>query len=185
MRIKWTEKISAVVVGAGSVTLYTALLVTGIIGSGAYIGLLTLTAFCSLAIAAWSRLKEFNVREMKVVLAQLEEKKEELAAMYGGIEHIKRATLILDHSRIAELGLNPSHFASATGAMSYTIGVTKRERERLARIFIDAKSPEKIAEAIVDASLDLFVFKYDGPEVLLDAPAKSAEQRRIERGAVL
>jgi len=59
----------------------------------------------------------------------------------------------------------------------------KRERERLARIFVQEKQPQKIAEAILDNSLDDGVFKWSGPESSLDKPPHPIAEEQKDKGA--
>ena len=54
--------------------------------------------------------------------------------------------------------------------MNYVMGCAKRERERLARIFVAEKTGDSLAQAIVDGSLDMRVFKWVGPGAFLDDP---------------
>jgi hypothetical protein len=185
MQMKWSEKSLAIVVGGGCVTLFTGLLIARLISPSHYIILVGIAVASGIVIAALPRVQEltFKLDELKLTLAQAEKTKAELVQMYGGIEHLKHAPLVLDNNKIAGLGLNPSYTPSDTGPMRHTIGCITRERQRVARILVSEKSQAQIAEAILDGSLDDQVFRWDGPDVPLDAPVKPAEQRRRERGA--
>lgn len=101
--------------------------------------------------------------------------------MYGNISHIEFQPMQMGTVEMAELGHEGAGLPTNSAVMRYAAGCVKRERERLARIFILQKSPQAIAEAILDCSMDDHVFKWNGPEVGLDAPPKSAAQRRIEK----
>jgi hypothetical protein len=89
---------------------------------------------------------------------------------------------VFDRPKMQELGLAGGHIAFSDAVMRYTTGCMKRERERLARIFIVEKPPAKLAEAILDASLNDKVFKWNGPEAPLDAPPKSHAERVKKKG---
>ena len=97
--------------------------------------------------------------------------------MYGGIEKLKSQPFVLDKEKMRELGLKGDTLAMAGATMRYQAGCIRRERERLARIFAVEKDPEKIAEAILDNSLDEKVFKWHGPETPLDVEPVSRGDR--------
>ena len=61
--------------------------------------------------------------------------------------------------------------------MNYVSGCMKRERERLAQIFILGNPPQKTAAAIVDHTKDDLVFKWEPGGVPLDSPPRSMEVR--------
>jgi len=178
---KATNIVAALVAVVG-VVLFTILLVNRNIEQLGYLGLLTLTAGISLAIFLSSRLAEFDLKNVKLVLREIEEKKAELAEMYGGIENIKRGPLLMDIEKCEALGMDGG-LVVTLGVMRYTAGVVKRERERLAQIFITGRSPKKIAEALVDGSKDDLVFKWNGPEKTLNDPPKSKQERDAEKAA--
>jgi hypothetical protein len=72
------------------------------------------------------------------------------------------------------------YLATGHATVRYVAGCIKRERERLARVFVTEKSPERLAEAILDATLDEKVFTWNGPETPLDTPPKSTAEREVE-----
>jgi hypothetical protein len=98
--------------------------------------------------------------------------------MYGGIDNIKREPLVLDDAKIESLGLSSGGLTTGSATKRYTVGCMKRERERLAMIFVREKSSEQIAAAILDNTLYDNVFKWAGPESPLNAPPISVEERK-------
>ncbi len=178
-----SESIIAVITGISGTVLFTWLISQGTISELTYITGLGGTAIVSLVIHGFSRLKVLDLKNLKITLNEikqaqhrLEVTKSEIADMYGGIENLQREPLVLDNAKMEELGLSGG-LAMASGTMRYSVGCIKRERERLARIFVNVKTPEEIAKAIVDNSLDDKVFKWNGPETPLDEPPKSVQQR--------
>ena len=102
----------------------------------------------------------------------------QISEFYSEINHLKQSKMIMDKEKMIELGLGPHPTAPSTSAvMRYTTGSIKRERERLARIFAEERPPDKVASAILDDSYDDKVFKWNGPEVSLDAAPISYEER--------
>jgi hypothetical protein len=169
--------IVSALVGVGGVALFTILLTTTRIGEGSYIILMAILLIACLAIPGLPRLRELDLRGLKMTLDRIEAVKAGIEELYGGIEHLKKEPFVLDKSRMESLGLRPGSIAVADGAMRYTVGCIKRERERLARVFVSGNSPETIAEAILDNRMDVRVFKWNGPEVPLDEPPTSVEER--------
>ena len=121
-----------------------------------------------------------TLSELKQVKSEIEAVKADIEEMYGGIEKIQKAPMVLDEAKMKELGLNGSSPGQAS-IMRYPAGCSKRERERLAKIFISPKEPDKLAKAILDGSLDDKVFKWNGPEIPLDTPPMSVEEREQRR----
>ena len=182
--------IVSILVGVGSLALFTVLLVKGLIGAASYVLLLVPLALLCIALLGFPRLREIdfknlklNLDELKQVKSEIEIVKAEIIEMYGGIENLHRAPLVLDEKKMGELGLGPKGVALGDAVMRYCAGCIKRERERLARIFISPKPPKELAEAILDGSLDDKVFKWNGPESPLDAEPKSVEQRKQPKEA--
>ena len=178
-----TESIIAAITGLSGTVLFTWLLSQGTISELTYITGLGGTAIVSLVIHGFSRLKVLDLKNLKITLneikqaqQELENTKSEIVEMYGGIENLQREPLVLDNTKMEELGMSGG-LARTSAAMRYPAGCIKRERERLARIFVNVKTPEEIAKAIVDNSLDDKVFKWNGPETPLDEPPKSVQQR--------
>jgi hypothetical protein len=102
-----------------------------------------------------------------------------LEEMYGKTDHLPVEPLVIDRPKMKELGLMPGKLATGDGTIRYVVGCIKRERERLARVFVNEKGPEKIAEAILDASLDDKVFKWIGPSATLDASPTPIQNEQI------
>ena len=179
--------------GLGGVALFTWLLLTGHLSEATYFGSLLVLAFVCVAIPCLPRLLEFDLKNLRMTLSELKQVKAEIETvkadveqMYGGIENLRKAPLVLDEVKMQELGLkvNGSALARAsvgTALVRYTAGCIRRERERLARVFVLPKAPEKLAEAILDNSLDEKVFKWNGPETPLDTPPISVEEREKKK----
>jgi len=171
------ESVASLLIGISGVTLFTGLLTTGIISESVYLMLLVPLALVSIAILCLPRLRELDLKNLKLTLSELKQVKNDIAEMYGGIKNLRKAPLVLDDEKMKELGLKTGSAALVTAVMRYTAGTMKRERERLARIFVRQKPPDEIAEAILDNSLDDKVFKWCGPEVPLDREPVSAGDR--------
>lgn len=175
-------KVWSAIIGGAGLALFTGLLATGTVGELSYIALLTLLAFVCLVIPAYPRLKELDLRNLKLTLDRIEAVKAEVAEMYGGIEHLRRSSFELDATRTERLGAKGG-IVFSPALMRYVSGCVKRERERLARIFVNDKPPAETAEAILDASMDDLVFKWNGPEVPLETPPKSVAERYPDQQA--
>ncbi len=169
----------SILVGVGGIVLFTALLAEAKIGEASYVILLGMLFLICLAISVLTRLRELDLRSLKLTLDRIEAVKAGIEELYGGIDHLRKAPLVLDKLRIENLGLRSGHIATGDAGMRYTVGCIKRERERLARVFVNAKMPERIAEAILDGRMDDKVFKWNGPEVSLDQPPTSVEERQL------
>ncbi len=175
--------VSVIVLGIGYSSLFTVLLVMECISGATYGFLLSTLALICIVLLVLPRLRELDLRNLRLVLAEIKQVKEDVAEMYGGIDNMRKQPLVLDKAKMNELGLNGGSVAFAGPSMRYLTGCMKRERERLARIFTNEKTPEKVAEAILDNSLDDKVFKWNGPESTLDAEPKSLEKRKQEKAA--
>ena len=173
-----TESVAAIIIAVLGIVLFTALLVKGAIGQTTFAILIVALSFVCLALHGFSRIRELDLKNLKITLDKIEKVKAEIDEVYSGIQHLKRDPFVLDEKKMSELGLKPGAFPTASAAMRYPAGCIKRERERLARIFVKERSPQKIAEAILDPSLDELVFKWNGPEISLDIPTKSVEKRK-------
>ena len=179
--------IAALVVALVGLSLFTSLLITGHIGQVTYDVNIGMTAMVSFGIFVSHRLREFDLKNLRLVLseiqmvkADIEKTKAEIIEMYGGIDKLRREPMILDEAKMEELGIKGGILALTASVMSYTTGCIKRERERLAQIFIIGKTPEALAAALVDSSKDDLVFKWNGPEVALETPPRSLAQRQAE-----
>ena len=165
---------AAATIGAVGTVLFTALVASGPLTGDEYVGAMTLLAFVCLAFLVLRRIKEFNLSDMTITLRkyervrdELETVKTEVEEMYGGIERLRKAPLVLDAAKMRELGIEKSAIPTSGALMRYTSGCMKRERERLARVFVTPKCSEKLAEAVLDGSMDDSVFQWRGPEQTL------------------
>lgn len=120
--------------------MLTTLLATGLISEITFAGLIVPLAMVCVVLLCLPRLRELDLKNLKMTLAELqqvkaeiEEVKAEVVEMYGGIERIRKAPLVLDESKMRELGLKPDTLPMISAVMRYTAGCVKRERERLAR----------------------------------------------------
>lgn len=184
-----TQGIVSVILAVVCVCLFTVLLLLGRISEYTFAWLLGLFALVCIVLLVLPRLREIDLKNLRLTLdeirqvkAEVQETKEDIAEMYGGIENLRKQPLVLDGDKMKELGLEGGHLTKSSAVMRYPTGCIKRERERLARIFINEKTPEKIAEAILDNSLDDKVFKWNGPETSLDTEPKSVEEREKVKG---
>jgi len=183
------ESIVGAVVGFGGVVLAVGLLAYGKIGEVTFAGVFAISALVGVALHGFARLQSINLKELTVIFRQFEAAKseliqvtKELEKMYGGIDKLRREPLVLDDAKIESLGLTAGGLTTGSATMRYPVGCMKRERERLAMIFIRENSPEGIAKAILDNSLDDNVFKWAGPESPLDEPPISVEARKRRKG---
>jgi len=174
-------------IGVIGLWLFTYLLTAGFISEVIYASLLFGLAFVCIAVLCLPRIAKLDLKRLKMTLTELErvkseieEVKSEVAQMYGGIENIRKTPLVLDEAKLKELGLNNGGVAFTSSVMRYTAGCFKRERERLASIFISPKAPKEQAQAILDGTLDDKIFKWNGPETPLDALPKSATDHERE-----
>ena len=101
--------------------------------------------------------------------------------MYGNIDHIDVDPIKIEGQKVAELGGGGGPVVGSDSIMRYVAGCITRERERLARIFINQKSPEEVAKAILDSSLDDLIFKWVGPSARLDDRPVSLAEREAEK----
>lgn len=184
------ETIAALVVAVVATLLCMTLLLFEKIGEASFSALITLVAILSFAIYSFSRLRELDLGNLKVTLDRIEtvkrevtEVKQEIQEMYGGIENLKRAPLVLDRAKMAELGVEGNGFPATSAVMRYPVGCMKRERERLARILVTNPDMKWLADAILDNSLDDLVFKWAGPEAALDDVPVSVEERARRKAA--
>ena len=67
------------------------------------------------------------------------------------------------------------------GCSNLVSGVTTRERDRLARIFVKQEDRDAIAGAILGNSWDDHVFKFAGPESILEDPPMTAKEKELEK----
>jgi hypothetical protein len=175
------------ILGISLVGLFTWLLLEKYISQVTYGLLLPPLALVCITILVLPRLSQLDLKNLRLVLSDIKRVKEEvkevkegIEEMYGGIENLRKAPLVLDDAKMRQLGLSGG-IATASATMRFPVGCIKRERERLAKIFVREKTPEKIAEAILDTSLDDKVFKWNGPEATLDAEPKSVKERELEK----
>lgn len=176
MKVQPSTGVSLLIALVG-VVLSTSLLIAGLLGELVFSVVLAITATCSLAVFHASRLREINLKEMKIVLDRIERVKAEIDSMYGSIDTLKREPMVTDQQWWDRLGAS-NGLTTSGSVMSYVSGCMKRERERLAQIFIVGNSPEKTAAALVDHTKDDLVFKWEPGGVPLHNPPRSVEERR-------
>jgi len=159
----------AFMIAVSGIIFTTTLLTKNHIGEAIFLVIVVVFVIAGFAIFLHPRLKELDLKNLRIVLRELKQIKSEIEEMYGGIEHLKKEPLVLDESKIAELGLDGHDNPATAGAvMRYASGCIKRERERLAKVLVKEKTPETIAKGILDNRLDDNVFKWVGPDVELD-----------------
>jgi len=174
------EHVASLVLGVGGTALFTGLLLEAKVSEVTYIGLMLPLALVCIVLLCLPRLRELDLKNLKIVLSEIKQVKAEIEEMYGGIENIKRRPLVLDDAKMRELGLKPGGLPQISAVMRYTTGCIKRERERLAQIFVRDKTPERIAESILDGTLDDKVFKWAGPESDLSEPPHRVGDERTD-----
>ena len=163
------DTIAAILIALISGGLFTFLLVKGYIPAIVYASLVAILAVVCLAIVCLQRITEIDMKNLRLVL-QAKKAIDDFAKMYGGIERFMKAPMALDDDKMRELGLQaPGGLAKISAVMRYTAGCIKRERERLAQIFVNEKTPEALAQAILDPTLDDSVFRWAGPEKTIDS----------------
>jgi hypothetical protein len=180
--------ITSLLLGIIGLLFFTGLLITEHISGFIYSGLFTVLALVCVAIFFHPRIKELDLKNLRMTLSEIKQIKSEIETVkadieeiYGGIEKIRNAPMVLDETKMQELGLSGGTIPVTEAVIRYTTGCIKRERERLAKIFISPKEPDKLAKAILDASLDEKVFKWNGPETPLDTPPVSSKEREKHR----
>lgn len=178
-----SQPVVAVGIAAIGIGFSTALLAKELVGSGVFLTLVALFLLVGLLIFLADRLREFSLRDLSVKLDEIKKEKAEVEALYSKIDHLQRATMEMDGKVMGKLGVSGGGLAMTSAVIRYCTGCIKRERERLARIFAEQKSPETIAQAILDNQLDELVFKWNGPEVSLDTPPVSVEERAAREAA--
>ncbi|MBX3410304.1 MAG: hypothetical protein KF859_10505 [Phycisphaeraceae bacterium] len=151
----------------------------GYVSDVVFIVMLGMVAISAIAVYMSPRVQELNLKEMRLVLAKIEKVKAEIDAMYGAIDSLERAPMITDNEWQRRLG-GGAFVVTAGTVMNYVSGCIKRERERLAQVFVLDNSPEKTAKAIIDHTKDDLVFKWEPGGVPLDSPPRPMEYRRGE-----
>lgn len=158
-----------------------------------FLGCIGTIALTSLAVYFSDRLKELDIKGFKIVLNQIqtavseaqeerqriEKSKDELAEMYGEVRKLRREPFVMDGEKTSKLGIGSGPVINGGTIMRYVSGVVTRERERLAKTFVNPKDPEALARAILDGSHDDNVFKWIGPGSRLEDPPKTATQRNL------
>ena len=135
------QSIVSGVLGIVCVSLFTTLLVLGRISETTYLVLLVSFALVCIVLLVLPRLQELDLKNLRLTLAEMKQVKEGIAEMYGGIDNLRKQPLVLDGPKMEELGLQGGSIPAASAAMRYPAGCIKRERERLARIFVTEKTP--------------------------------------------
>ncbi|HEV2969692.1 MAG TPA: hypothetical protein VGY55_06860 [Pirellulales bacterium] len=174
-----SSTVISVLIATIGIILFTTLLVTANIGDASYVILVGMLVLTCIAIPVLTRLRELDLRSLKLTLERIEAVKAGIEELYGGIEHLRQTPLILDKVRMESLGLRTGSLSLADAGMRYTAGCIRRELERLARIFVNDNTPERTAAAILDGTMDDLVFKWNGPEVPLDQPPTSVDKRNM------
>ena len=167
----------AIGTAATGIALAVTLLSVHLVSEATFLIVLTIAALSALAIYLSPRLLEFNLKEMKLVLDRIERVKADIDAMYGETENLKRPTMKNDNEWHERMGAGGG-LVMVGAVMNYVSGCIKRERERLAQVFILGNSPEKTATALVDHTKDDLVFKWEPGSVSLDKPPRSVEDRK-------
>jgi hypothetical protein len=175
---KKSSPIIAVILALVGTALFTILLVIGKLSEGSFVVLLGMLSLTCIVLPVLPRLRELDLRSLRLTLNEIKAVKAEIEDMYGGIEHLRSAPLVLDKEKMERLGLDSGHIATAGATMRYPAGCIKRERERLASIFVSNRNPEELAKAILDNSMDDLVFKWNGPEAPLHQAPSSVEDRK-------
>lgn len=167
------HSLSSIIIGIFGTILFTALLIRELLTPVVYVSLMVPLAFVCISIVCMPRLLELDLKNLRITLAELKKVKAEIEDMYGGLDNIRSTKYILDEQRIEDLGLKYNKNAIPDSSLApamvrYITGCIKRERERLARVFINPKEGERLAEAILDGTYDDGVFTWAGPESNLD-----------------
>jgi len=144
--------LSAVALAGLGIALLTILLVYGFLPASIYGVLFVVVALISMAVASLPRLQILDLKNLRITLNELERAtkearavKREMEEMYGEIENLRKTPIVLDDTKIENLGLKPETFLMGRAVVQYIAGCVTRERERLARI-ARAKCTEKLAE---------------------------------------
>src|ERR1700733_3642048 len=99
MTTPWTSAAISIL----GIALATILLASHLLSEATFAIMLTVTALCALAVYLSPRLRELNLKEMKLVLDRIERVKAEIDAMYGAIDGLKREPMKTDaewHNRL-------------------------------------------------------------------------------------
>lgn len=177
------RNVAAALIAAGGLVYLTTLLAKALIGPVSFCVLFATVACVSLIIHLAERLREFSLKDLSVKLTEIKQARKEVEELYSKFDRLQQATMKLDDEEMRALGTSGGRVASMNAVVRYSVGCIKRERVRLSRIFAEAKSPETIAQAIVDDQMDALVFKFNGPEVPLDTPPVSVEERQAKKAA--
>jgi hypothetical protein len=82
------ESVAATVTGTVGTALFTTLLVKGIVGPASYVTLLSLAALISLVLHGFSRLRQPDLKNLKLTLSKIEEAKAEVFAKEKDLKNI-------------------------------------------------------------------------------------------------
>jgi hypothetical protein len=175
--------VAAVVIAAAGLTFLTALLASGLIQPRHFCLLAPIVGLIAVAIYLAERLREFSLKDLSVKLDEIKQVRAEAVELYSKIEHLQQSTMKMDREVMEALGLGGGKLVTGSAVMRFTSGCIKRERERLARIFAEARAPATIAQAILDGRYDELVFKFNGPEVPLESPPVSVDERAARAAA--
>jgi hypothetical protein len=181
---------AAIAIGVSGTALVVTLLAVGLINQVIFAATWALPVFAGILVYVSPRLQRADFRRLTVVLRRVEEATKRAEAVESRLSTIYGDTSNLAHTpfspvgKYEELGVGEGRrIMTGQSAVNYVTGCMTRERARLARVFVEQKTPEKLAEAILDASLDMRVFQWAGPGATLDTVPKTATQRRVEEAA--
>lgn len=170
--------IAAVVIALVGVVFATACRYHDLVSEWPFVTLVSVAFFITLLVLAWDRLREVDLRNLRMKLAAAQQEAQEKAAELRDLKFMFR----MDSSKMEALGLKPGTLVMASAVMRYCAGCIKRERERLGRAFAETDALENVAKAVVSEEHDDLVFKWAGPETSLDVPPKSLQERQRQKG---
>lgn len=154
------------------ITFLTVLLGVGWINSTEWLVGFLFAPVLGLALFGFDRLERLKVRdiELQFQVEKLKEKIELIEERYSAGSFVPEEPFVLDDKTAhLEMGLGGRNgLLKAPAVMRYVAGCFSRERQRLAKIFAESKTPETIAAALVDTRFDKQVYQWAPPEVLLE-----------------
>lgn len=174
----------ASIVGVGGTFLFTLLLLDERLSELSYVSLMGLVAIVSVTILVLPRLRELNLRQLKLVVTEAKELQrdlEKVLEVYQGIEEHRTDPMILNTEKVEELGLRSGRRVLGDAVMQYVAGCIRRERQRVAHVLRVCLNNPNLAEAVSDSRMDDNVFKWAGPGSDLIDPPKTAKEREEEK----
>lgn len=156
-----TQGTISVVTGLIGFTTFTCLLIDSKIGTLAYSSLLGLLAIVCLVIPVLERLRELDLKNLKLTLEKIEEAKKEI---YAKEDSLKESSFVL------------SELIAATSTLSGLIG--DKESESYSKSLINAKL-KKLAQQLKFNSTEMGqIFKYERALSELQTETASKEDRQ-------